>query len=95
MSISPRADGWPTDSGPLHTLHELGLHDDLEFHPRWLHHAYSDTYNGVQNFHGSTNFLSNEPLRALAAISLEGYQVFVDPDEAGLRIKIIPGRGRP
>ena len=94
MSISPRVDGWPTDSGPLRVLHELGLHDDLELLPKWLHHAYSDTYNGVENFHGSTNFLSNEPLRALAAISLEGWQVFVDPDEAGLRIKIIPGRGR-
>ena len=88
MSIPPRADGWPTDTGPLHTLHELGLHDDL----KWLHYPYTDTYNGVENFHAKTSFLSNEPIRALAAISLEGFQVFVDPDQAGLRIKIIPGK---
>ena len=94
MKISPRVDRWPTDSGPLYTLHELGLHDDLEFNPKWLHHAYSDTYQGNQAYYGSTSFLTNGPVRALAAISLEGFQVFVDPDGAGLRIKIIPGRGK-
>ncbi|TFB46508.1 hypothetical protein [Cryobacterium tagatosivorans] len=95
MSISSRIDGWPTDHGPLLTLHELGLHDDLNQRPKWLHYPRTETGEGIENYHATTNFLTSEPLRALASLTLEGWQVFVDPDERGLRIKITPGRKTP
>ena len=83
-----RTEGWPADHGPLHILCQLGLHNDPNQRPNWLHYPRTETYAGIETHHATTKFLSNDSLRSLAALTLEGWQVFIDPADRGLRIKV-------
>ena len=90
MSCITDAPGWPADSGPLHTLHALGLIDDPARSPDWLHCPSTATIAGVEVYHAGTHYLNNISLVALAALTLEGWNVQIKKKNARLRIKVSP-----
>lgn len=69
--------GWPTDRGPIATLALLGL---IKAPPiNWLRSpTTSETRNGT-SWRFAPVFLRAEAIRALAALTLEGYEVQIDP----------------
>jgi len=80
--------GWPADRGPLKTLHEAGLIPYPAFRPRWLHYPKIQHSNGKEVYRASTKFMNKDGLRALAALTLEGWEVHVNPMADELDIKI-------
>jgi hypothetical protein len=90
LPCETKTDGWPTDTGPLHTLHQLGLTPWAGYRPIWLHYPKVRTSNGRTFYTGSSRFLFNEGIRALAALSLENYTVKIfpaGPDQLEFRIE--------
>lgn len=74
MTATPK---WPTDHGPLHTLTELGIIPRPTAHLRWVNFPKTVNEDGVTLWKCSTRFLFTDALRALAALSFEGYRIDV------------------
>ena len=83
-----RTEGWPAQSGPLHTLHELGLLNGPGRRPAWLHDPTTETIAGGEVYRASTNYLNRFPLVALAALTLEGWTVVVKQHHTRMAIRI-------
>jgi len=84
-----RIDGWPSTTGPLLTLQRMGIHPNPKQRPRWLSFPKTQDDNGFATYKGSCKFMNKEGLRALAALTLEGWDVHLNPTTAGeIDIKI-------
>jgi len=95
MSASAHVDGWPTDSGPLHVLHSIGLLQDLGRRPVWIHWPKTITdSSGAITYRGSAQFLNALGLRSLAALTLEGWLVTVKPTDDTRGLEVIIRRAR-
>lgn len=82
-------EGWPADEGPLQSLHKVGLLSHPGHRPEWLHYPTTDTdKNGVKTYNAKTRFMSNLAIRSLAALTFEGWDVFVNQTPEGLSIRV-------
>jgi hypothetical protein len=87
--------GWPMDRGPRHTLSQLGLIRSPDSYLRWVDRAaVSDRHDGTVFYTCRAHFINSSAIRALAALTFEGYLVKVHslPGEPHLRITITEGR---
>lgn len=87
--MTERTDGWPADRGPLKILHELGLVSDPQRRPIWLHYPkVHTTPSGIPTYTATCKFLTQDGLRSLAALTLEGWDVFVRPTANEIEMKV-------
>jgi hypothetical protein len=80
--MTQRVEGWPADRGPLKTLHDLRLIADPTVRPNWM--SQWRTYPNPSapdcpSYQGSARFLRKDGLRHLAALTLEGWDVYIAP----------------
>jgi hypothetical protein len=69
-------DGWPADSGPLEVLHRLGLVLNPKQRPGWIHYPKTKKFSsGAVTYTGYAKTLDAPALRALAALTFEGWAV--------------------
>ena len=74
--------GWPADRGPLKALHELGLIPDPNVQPSWVGQARwhpNPKLPDRPTYRGTSRFLNQNGIRHLAALTLEGWEVFINP----------------
>lgn len=80
--------GWPTETGPLKTLTDLGMLPQGTRHLPWTSESSTQSNSGTPHYRAKCNFLPNAALRALAALTLEGWHVTVQPAGPNLKITI-------
>jgi hypothetical protein len=84
-------EGWPTHTGPLRTLAELG-NVPTGTTPNWLNEPTHEFDSGRTGYKCRTHRgLSPETILDLAALIVEGYQVHVNPRGRYARITILEG----
>lgn len=86
--MSTRTDGWPATTGPLVTLQRIGLVKDARRRPAWLSFPKTEDHGEFIAYKASCKFMNKEGLRALAALTLEGWDVHVNPANGEFDIKI-------
>jgi hypothetical protein len=89
LEYTTRVVGWPSDSGPLPTLHKIGLLPDVNSRPVWVSHPKTLTdVTGAITYKGFARFMNAQGLRALAALTLEGWAVTVNANGENLDFTI-------
>jgi len=83
------SNGWPGHKGPIDSLNKIGLWPNRTEYPTWIRspHLELDLY-GRESYMAGAAFLSDTALRALAALTFEGWNVFIDSTDLGLKFKI-------
>lgn len=86
--------GWPTHSGPLRTLTDLG-NLPTGSTPQWLHEPTYEMDSGRVGYKCRTHRgLSPETILDLAALIVEGYKVWILPRGRYARISIFEPEGK-
>jgi hypothetical protein len=80
--------GWPTNDGPLRTLAALGIIPDANTPISWLRAPTSQHTVKGPSWKFKPLFLHREAICALAALTLEGYNVHISPDYAPDRFQV-------
>jgi hypothetical protein len=86
-------DGWPAHTGPLQVLAELG-NVPAGTTPQWLNEPTHEIDSGRVGYKCRTHRgLSPETILDLAALIIEGYQVWILPRGRYARINILEPEG--
>lgn len=88
----PENTDWPTHTGPLKTLADLGLHATRQ-RPGWARKMRIRAVTEGTAYAAQPFFLNTDAIRMLAALTFEGYDIDIStPDHGDMQLVIYEKR---